>query len=338
MIRATYPLARTPVTWRRQATWLLAAAIVTTACSGQTATPGQASTATSRPAASPTTSAQPSPTKTAPALPGGRLVFERFVGDAGSLLTMNTDGTDTKPVLPAGEGPRWSPDGRHISVVADNRQGRLFVGLVDPDGSHYVQFDSPDPTLDLGCIAWSPDASRLACEGWDDTDLTRNGIYTVRAADGGGLVRLTSCPNGCHDIPTDYSPDGHQIVFTRQKLPDEADVTQMIVNVDGSDAHAITDRKLGRGRWSPDGEAILTDANGSLLLVPIDGAEIRTIKIESGATLNPTGAAWSPDGEWIVFSGHTGTGFDLYIMHTDGTSLHRVADTPNIWEGAADWR
>lgn len=42
--------------------------------------------------------------------------------------------------------------------------------------------------------------------------------------------------------------------------------------------------------------------------LPIDGAEIRTIKIVSGATLNPTGAAWSPDGEWIVFSGHTDPG------------------------------
>ncbi len=83
---------------------------------------------------------------------------------------------------------------------------------------------------------------------------------------------------------------------------------------------------------------ILTDANGSLLLVPIDGAEIRTIKIVSGATLNPTGAAWSPDGEWIVFSGHTDPGFDLYIMQTDGTDLHQVTDTAGIWEGAADWR
>ena len=338
MIRTTYPLARTPVTWRRQATWLLAAAIVTTACSGQTATPGQASTATSRPAASPTTSAQPSPTKTAPALPGGRLVFERAVGEVESLFTIGPDGTDIKPLVVFGQGPRWSPDGGRISIVATSPQGLAFVGLVDPDGTHYNQFASPDPTLELGCFAWSPDGLRLACEGFDGSDVTRNGIYTVRAADGGGLVRLTSCPNGCHDIPTDYSPDGHQIVFTRQKLPDEADVTLMIVNVDGSDAQAITDKKLGGGRWSPDGEAILTDANGSLLLVPIDGAEIRTIRIESGATLNPTGAAWSPDGEWIVFSGHTDTGFDLYIMQTDGTSLHRVADTPNIWEGNADWR
>lgn len=320
------------------ATSILAAAILTTACSGQATTPGAASIAASRTPASPTTAVLPSPTTSPAELPDGRLVFERFVGDVGSLFTMNTDGTDTKPLLHIGVAPRWSPDGRHMSVVADNRQGRLFVGLVDPDGADYVQFDSPDPTLDLGCFAWSPDASRLACEGWDDTDLTRNGMYSVRASDGGDLVRVTSSPNGGHDIPTDYSPDGSQIVFTRQRLPDEADVTLMVVNVDGSDARATTDQKIRGGRWSPDGETILTDSNGSLLLVSIDGGEIQTIRIVSGASLNPIGAAWSPDGEWIVFSGHTDTGYDLYIMQTDGTNLQQVTDTRNTWEGGADWR
>jgi Tol biopolymer transport system component len=316
---------------------ILAAAIVTTACSGQAATPGVASTAASRPAASPTTAVLQSPTTSPAPLPVGRLVFKRAIGDRESLFTMNTDGTDTKPLLPAGEGPRWSPDGSHLSIVANNRQGHLFVGLIDPDGSHYVQFASPDPTLDLGCWAWSPDASRLACEGWDDTDLTRNGMYTVRASDGGDLVRVTRCPNSCHDIPTDYSPDGRQIVFTRQKLPDEADVTMMVVNVDGSDARAMTDQRIGGGRWSPDGKTILADANGSLLLVPITGSATHAIEIASNATLNPIGGSWSPDGQWIVFSGHSSTGFDLYIMRTDGTNLHQVTDTHNIWEGDADW-
>ncbi len=319
------------------AIWILSAAIVTTACSGQAVGPGAASIATSRPSASPTTAVLPSPTTSPAPPPVGRLVFMRAIGDLESPFTVNTDGTDTKPLLPAGGGPRWSPDGSRLSIVADNRQGRLFVGLVDPDGSHYVQFKSPDPTLDLGCFAWSPDASRLACEGWDDTDLTRNGMYTVRASDGGGLVRVTTCPNSCHDIPTDYSPDGRQIVFNRQKLPDEADITLMVVNVDGSGARPMSDQRIGGGRWSPNGKRILAGANGSLLLFPIDGSPMRTIKIASNATLNPTDGAWSPDGEWIVFSGHSSTGFDLYIMRTAGTDLHQVTDTHGIWEGGADW-
>jgi len=317
---------------------ILAAAILTTACSGQATTPGAASIAASRPSASPTTAVLRSPTTSPAELPGGRLVYAQWMGEVGSLFTTNPDGTDTTPLLPVGDPHRWSPDGRHISVVAENSDGRLFVGLIDPDGSHYVQFDSPDPTLDLGCFAWSPDGSRLACEGWDDTDLTRNGMYTVRASDGGDLVRVTTCPNSCHDIPTDYSRDGAQIIFTRVTLPDEADATLMVVNVDGSGARALTDRKIGGGRLSPDGKTILTDSKGSLLLVPIDGGEIRAIEISDGGLETALSPSWSPDGEWIVFSGRASKSFDLYVVRVDGTQLHQVTDTPvGKYEDAADW-
>ena len=319
----------------RVAVRLLAIALVTTACNAsiQPATQKEASATPASPGPSVGAGESPAP------LPGGRLVYAQWMGEVGSLFTTNPDGTDTTPLLPVGDPHRWSPDGRHISVVAQNSEGRLFVGLIDPDGSHYVQFDSPDPTLDLGCFAWSPDGSRLACEGWDDTDLTRNGMYTVRASDGGDLVRVTTCPNSCHDIPTDYSRDGAQIIFTRVRLPDEADATLMVVNVDGSGARALTDKKIGGGRLSPDGKTILTDSEGSLLLVPIDGGEIRTIEIVSdGGPKTALSASWSPDGKWIVFSGRASKSFDLYVVRVDGTELHQVTDTPvGKYEDAADW-
>jgi len=330
---------RIPIPWRRLATPILAAALVATACSGQVVTPSVSPTAASSAAVSPTTAATSSLAKSPVPLPGGRLVYAQWIHEEiGSLFTTNPDGTDTTPLLPVGDPHRWSPDGRHISVVAENSDGRLFVGLIDPDGSHYVQFDSPDPTLDLGCFAWSPDGSRLACEGWDDTDLTRNGMYTVRASDGGDLVRVTTCPNSCHDIPTDYSPDGRQILFTRGSVPDEADATLMVVNVDGGGVRPLTDKKIGGGRLSPDGKTILTDSKGSLLLVPIGGGEIRTIEISDGGLETALSPSWSPDGEWIVFSGRASKSFDLYIVRVDGTHLHQVTDTPiGMYEDAADW-
>jgi Tol biopolymer transport system component len=295
-----------------------------------------ASPSSPQPAASPRSEA-PSATTALAALPGGRLAFARDIGEVGSLFTSKPDGTDIKPLLPAGASPHWSPDGRHIAIVANNRQGRLFVGLVDPDGSHYVQFDRPDPTLDLGCFAWSPDGSRLACEGWDDTDAARNGMYTVSATDGGDLTRVTASPAGHHEIPTDYSTDGRQIVFVRQKLSNEADSTLMIANVDGIGVRLIAAQGTPTGPLSPDGRTILAVANGSLVLVPIDGGAITTVKIISASNLNPDGPGWSPDGQWIVFSGHNATSSDLYIVRTDGTDLHQTTNTPGQWEGDVDW-
>jgi Tol biopolymer transport system component len=273
-------------------------------------------------------------------VPGGLLAYGRFSPDGTHVFTANTDGTDEKALLPSiAEGPKFSPDGRRLAVATDSPQGLIFFGLVNPDGSGYMRFDSPDQTLNLGCSgAWSPDGSRLACEGWDDTNSARNGIYTVRASDGGGLTRVTTSPGGGLDVLGDYSPDGRQIVFLRVNVAYEEHNILMVVNADGSDPRVLTDRKVGLAcTWSPDGKTILTEANGSLLLVPVDGREPSAIKIEADAAVTATRGAWSPDGTWIVFSRVTSTGEDIYIMRKDGTNLHQITDTPGQDEEFGEW-
>jgi Tol biopolymer transport system component len=273
-------------------------------------------------------------------MPGGLLAYGRFSPDGAHVFTANTDGTDEQALLSSiAEGPRFSPDGRRIAVATDSPQGLIFFGLVNPDGSGYMRFASPDPTLNLGCSgAWSPDASRLACEGWDDSNPARNGIYTVRALDGGDLTRVTTSPGGDHDVLGDYSPDGRKIVFLRYNLVDEEHNTLMVVNTDGSHEQVLTDRKVGlASRWSPDDKTILTESGGSLLLVPVDGSQPSAIKIDADAPVTATRGAWSPDGAWIVFSRVTSTGEDIYIMRKDGTNLHQVTNTPGKDEEFGEW-
>ncbi|MEO7665258.1 MAG: hypothetical protein ABIV26_09040 [Candidatus Limnocylindrales bacterium] len=197
-----------------------------------------------------------------------------------------------------------------------------------------MQFDSPDATLNLGCFAWSPDGSRLACEGWDDTDPTRNGLYTVRASDGGDVTRLTTSPDG-HDIPGDYSPDGRQIVLLRgwnHRL--------MVVNADGSGERTLSDRMVdASGSWSPDGTTILTDTGGSLLLVPVDGTKPSPIRIGDATVGNALRPTWSPDGDWIVFSLYVrgAAHSDIYVMRKEGTDLLQITNTPGEDEEFGDW-
>ena len=325
---------------------MLAVAFVTSACSASEATPSAAVVATPGSSVLPATAAAPLPTQSlAPSLaplPGGRLAYGVFSPSGLALFTTNVDGTDTQPLLPLpkeAEQPRWSPDGRRLSVVI----GSALVGngLVNPDGSHFVPFKNPDRTLNLGCTGWSPDGLRLACGGWtwSEADHARNGIYTVRATDGRDLIRVTS-PGGAFDGPGDYSPDGRQILFRRSIGLDDELGTLMVVNVDGSNAHVLTDQKVGLdNRWSPDGLTILTDQGGSLRLVPVDGGPISTIRIDASPTVNASRAAWSPDGNWIVFTGiqSTSAGEDLYIVRKDGTNLHQITNTPGVDEEFGAW-
>ena len=61
---------------------------------------------------------------------------------------------------------------------------------------------------------WSPDGTRLACEGQGETDPSLTGVYTLRASDGSDLQRVTSDLTG-DDCPSDYSPNGKRLVITR---------------------------------------------------------------------------------------------------------------------------
>jgi WD40 repeat protein len=344
MTGPSYSLAGRPLRWRRIAISILAAAFGTTACVGHVATPSATSLATSPPSisaatASPTSAADLPSTESPAPVPGGLLAYGRFSPDGPHVFTSNTDGTDEQALLSSSsECPRFSRDGRRLAVSAHGPQGLLFFDLVNPDGSGSVRFDSPDPTLTLGCAAWSPDASRLASEGWDNSNAARNGIYTVRASDGGGLTRVTTSPGGGHDVPGDYSPDGRQIVFLRDNLVDEEHNTLMVVNADGSDPRVLTDRKVGlTSRWSPDGKTILTEMDGSLLLVPVDGVQPSPIRIDTGSSVSATGGGFSPDGGWIVFSRVGSAGEDIYVMRADGTNLHQVTNTTGQNEEFGEW-
>lgn len=149
------------------------------------------------------------PAQAKPPGANGQIVFGRYSTALGDfqIFTANPDGTNQAQVLPgAAECPRWSPGGARILVCLADASGLIRPATVRPNGSGFTLLETPDRTLNLGCWAWSPNSARLACEGWDDTNPNRPaGVFTVRSADGGGLVRVTANPSN-HDVPGDYSP------------------------------------------------------------------------------------------------------------------------------------
>jgi dipeptidyl aminopeptidase/acylaminoacyl peptidase len=78
--------------------------------------------------------------------------------------------------------------------------------------------------------------------------------------------------------------------------------------------------------WSPDGEQIAFAAeranDGSdLYLMRADGTGLRQL---THAPWGVNSVSWSPDGQWIAFIGWAGNDNVAFVVHPDGSGLHRI--------------
>ena len=108
----------------------------------------------------------------------------------------------------------WSPDASRIAFDSD-RTGDVEIYTMRPDGSDVVRLTF-DPAFDAA-PAYSPDGSTLV---WDhEAESEANGLYLMRASDGGDVRRLTVAPiqSGRYtiDIDPQFSPDGTRVAFSR---------------------------------------------------------------------------------------------------------------------------
>jgi Tol biopolymer transport system component len=295
----------------------------------------------------------------------GRIAYTRYdlaTGDS-HIFIANADGTGEHQLnLPyPADFAVWSPDGSKILITMFRPDAPIRPAVVNPDGAGLSVLDVAGAPGDagMGCKAWSPDGSRLLCQVMSfSDDHTVDGIYTISASDGGGLLRLTDNPYppvgnfGGGDIPGGYSPDGSQFVFMRAKpgagpTPDRNQTGALYVeNTDGTGLRQITPYGLanshddGVAHWSPNGRDILfASAVGSLFSVHVDGTGLRNIPLQTGgSSFFVRAPRWSPDGSRIVFSmflRKTGR-FDIYTANDDGNGLAPLTDTPEF-ENFAHW-
>lgn len=181
--------------------------------------------------------------------PNGRIVFGRedFAHDLTIVYTANPDGSHVKRLLPTGIGagsPHWSPDGSRIAVgsALDTPCCDIFpysAVIVNLDTGAYRTLPMQSQRVVTFCTIWSPNARRLACEGFSDNDSSVNGVYTIRSSNGGGPKRVTNAHGG-DDIPIDYSPNGTQILYGHTLGEDDRHAALWVVNVDGSHKHQVT--------------------------------------------------------------------------------------------------
>ncbi len=291
-----------------------------------------------------------------PRHPNGQIAFARYdpTFDDTVLYRINPDGTHERQVLPFPlECPTWSPDGRRLAGCGGPDGSAATI--VDVDTGRYRTLPMPDSTLLTYCNVWTPDARRMACDGFSDADPSRNGIYTIRARDGGGLRQIVSNPDG--DVaPFAYSPNGRRLAFFEMDADGNTE-GMFVARADGRHVHQIAPAGVTccNGGWSPNGNEIVfarhvtPDVHSSLWIVHANGWGLREIPAEpeygcGGLNSDPTQAGcfdprWSPDGRQIVFgSGDDELGRNIWTVRPNGTGLRQVThgDTSQSNE-APDW-
>lgn len=323
-------------------------------------------TGASAPSASTPSPSAPSPSPTVAAADlHGKILFTRAGGKYGdeTVFTDNADGTDEQRISGFGSAPsepltqccpRWAPDGKHILWAASAPDGRITTGIVDPHGSHLHMLPLPPGSLNLDCSqALSLTTDRLACGGWSETKPRLNGLYTIRASDGGGLDQVLPCSQDCRVF--DLSPDGSRIFFFRavKRFPSIGDPlgSLFVMTVDGTDLHQITPADMpvevagnSGGRLSPDGRQIVFTSSGAIWAVRADGTALRKIFEDAQGRLAIT-PTWSPNGRFILFgldppdvlaNVEAAPPNSLCVIRADGTDLTPVVVSKD-WKRNPDW-
>ena len=310
--------------------------------SGGSANPGASgSSGPGRTGAGATIAASPGATPLSSADAAGRIVFIRFEPAKHFFVihTIRPDGSEIRdplPGYPLGFGlVRWSADGSRIMAQSTSTDG--FETIIPPDPNKHHHLYLADPKFRFACSAWSPTLEVLACEGWSTTEPGKEGIYTVRVADGGDVRRLTSTVDGIHDIPGDYSPDGSKLLFVRATRVPELLGQLWVCDADGGNATHITDALSGyRVSWSPDGRWIAGTRRGSILVFDMQhlNQEPLIIGVANGTAAGPR---WAPDSQHIVFQFTDSVTHATRLEIIDSQGLDRRQLTAGPDDESPDW-
>lgn len=207
--------------------------------------------------------------------------------------------------------PSWSPDG---SVLICNR---AVTGL-----EHCVWWitaagtDSDTLFVDASCEygpwypKWMPDGRHVVYHRTRQNARDPAYEFVILDLDSGDPV-VWEVPGFWHDAAFTLVPDGTEVLYTMSQETWALDLSDGAVRFvcDGTSAAA-----------SPDGQWIAFSKDDSITVAPFGGGQ--DVKLEMGWC-----PAWTPDSQYIVFSGYGASGDpDLIIVSTDGLYRRQLTD------------
>jgi Tol biopolymer transport system component len=258
----------------------------------------------------------------------------------GDIWASNPDGSQVAR-LTSGPGVKsratFSPDGTRIAYAWPRDDLSLSVVVINADGTHPVHV--VDGLAEVGDLAWSPDGTRLAFAARQDSGSGDWHVMIARS-DGSGSGWLGDA--GMLGEDPAWSPDGARVAFTREWPCCGAAERLWIVDVDGTNGHAVSTPVAPWGTaWSPDGRTLAFLGQGvggefDVYLMDVDGSAVRNI---THSEQNESTVSWSPDGARLAYTrdwSQYGQQSSLYVVDADGTTSTPL-DGPFVTATRAVW-
>jgi len=230
------------------------------------------------------------------------------------------------PPAQAVRNPAWSPDGQWL-VFESSIDSFRDLYKVQRDGTGLTRLtEAPHGSFEP---AFSPDGHSIVFASSRDGNAE---LYVMRA-DGTGTRRLTNYPKD--DMAPQFSPDGQQVLFLRQVGGSK--ILHKVPAVGGQPvAVRLPDHPVVVHGFAidPTGRSLAVTEQTSARELQVVVLDLATGDVR--ATLGGPGVdempAFSPDGEWVVWSSPASGDTELWRARIDGSHAQQLTSRPG-----ADW-
>jgi len=205
------------------------------------------------------------------------------------------------------ESPRWSPDGKTISVNYKPKDGTVYDLALLEWATHKVSkvTHEASPDHSWNSVAWSPDGKTLYANRFE-ISFTDADVYAVDVRSG-KTTNLTAHQGKVLNSASSLSPDGKTLLITSDRKGGYQNVA--LLDIPTSKVTWVTDTKweANSGDFSPTGKSFTYTLNADGLpdVYLVDASSMRAEKLPLGAGVNALAAypnSFSPSGDRLLLS------------------------------------